>query len=376
MKIALDKFASVVATPNTTWTFAVFSDGEGNTTVVEITLGGESRRAADALSGLAALLSSEDASDESRVESLLGMNRAELRSDIAAATAVSGLRTAAAQLRAARDGDSLGRFLGAPPSDGVDLYANINRGLFATDRTPADFARAAERAARDGFRTLKCAPFDEARPPSSPSRVLGDAAPGLARVKAVRDAAGQDAAILVDCHSRFERDTAPLIAEELAKLNVGWFEEPVQPTADAAALAEIARWAPMPVAGGESGYGSDLFDELMDAEAVSIIMPDVKHCGGAAEAAMAGRSAVAKGKGFSMHCPSGPVSLIASGHATAAVRGAMPLEHAVYEADWRSEIITPAERVEDGQLWLPSGAGLGAELNWDVVRRFGMTWTP
>ena len=376
MNISLDKFASVVATPNTTWTFAVFSDGEGNTTVVEITLGGESRRAADALSGLAALLSSEDASDESRVESLLGMSRAELRSDIAAAAAVSGLRTAAAQLRAARDGDSLGRFLGAPKSESVELYANINRGLFATDRTPADFARAAERAARDGFRTLKCAPFDEARPPSSPSRVLDDAAPGLARVKAVRDAAGQDAAILVDCHSRFERDTAPLIAEELAKLNVRWFEEPVQPTADAAALAEIARWAPMPVAGGESGYGRDLFDELLDAEAVSIIMPDVKHCGGAAEAARAGRSAAAKGKGFSLHCPSGPVSLIASGHATAAVRGAMPLEHAVYEADWRSEIVTPAERVEDGRLWLPSGAGLGADLNWDIIRRFGRTWTP
>ena len=376
MNISLDKFASVAPTPNTTWTFAVFSDGEGNTTVVEITLGGESRRAADALVGLAALLSSEDASDESRVESLLGMSRAELRADIAAATAVSGLRTAAAQLRAARGGDSLGRFLGAPPSESVELYANINRGLFATARTPADFARAAERAVRDGFRTLKCAPFDEARPPSSPSRALVDAAPGLARVKAVRDAAGQDAAILVDCHSRFERDTAPLIAEELAKLNVGWFEEPVQPTADAAALAEIARWAPMPVAGGESGYGRDLFDELLDAEAVSIIMPDVKHCGGAAEAARAGRSAVAKRKGFSMHCPSGPVSLIASGHATAAVRGAMPLEHAVYEADWRSEIVTPAERVEDGRLRLPSGGGLGAELNWDVVRRFGRTWTP
>ena len=376
MNISLDKFASVAPTPNTTWTFAVFSDGEGNTTVVEITLGGESRRAADALAGLAALLSSEDASDESRVESLLGMSRAELRSDIAAATAVSGLRTAAAQLRAARDGDSLGRFLGAPPGESVELYANINRCLFATARTPADFARAAERAARDGFRTLKCAPFDEARPPSSPSRVLDDAAPGLARVKAVRDAAGRDAAILVDCHSRFERDTAPLIAEELAKLNVGWFEEPVQPTADATALAEIARWAPMPVAGGESGYGRDLFDELLDAEAVSIIMPDVKHCGGAAEAARAGRSAVAKGKGFSMHCPSGPVSLIASGHATTAVRGAMPLEHAVYEADWRSEIVTPAERVKDGRLWLPPGAGLGADLNWDVVRRFGRTWTP
>ena len=379
MKIALDKFASVTVTPNSTWTFAALSDGEGNSTVVEITLGGESRRVADAMSGLAALLSDEDVSDESRIESLLGMSRTELRTDRIAATAVSGLRTAVAQLRAARAGESLSAFLGGRASDGgvdVELYANINRCLFATDRTPADFARAAERAARDGFRTFKCAPFDEARPPSSPSRVLDEAAPGLARVKAVRDAVGADARVLVDCHSRFERDTAPPIVEELAKLNVGWFEEPVQPTSDAADLAEIARWSPMPVAGGESGYGADLFDELLDSEAVSIIMPDIKHCGGAAEAARAGRSAVAKGKGFSMHSPSGPVSLIASGHATAAVRRAMPLEHAVYEAEWRAEIVAPAERVENGRLRLPHGAGLGADLNWDMVRRFGAAWTP
>ena len=379
MKIALDKFASVTVTPTTTWTFAALSDCEGNSTVVEITLGGESRRAADAMSGLAALLSDEDVSDESRIESLLGMSRSELRTDRIAATAVSGLRTAVAQLRAARAGESLSAFLGARAPDGVvdvELYANINRCLFATDRAPADFARAAERAARDGFRSFKCAPFDEARPPSSPSRVLHDAAPGLARVRAVRDAVGPDARVLVDCHSRFERDTAPLIVDELAKLNVGWFEEPVQPTSDAADLAEIARWAPMPVAGGESGYGADLFDELLDSEALSIIMPDVKHCGGAAEAARAGRSAVAKGKGFSMHSPSGPVSLIASGHATAAVRGAMPLERAVYEAEWRAEIVAPAERVENGRLRLPPGAGLGAELNWNIVRRFGAAWTP
>ena len=377
MNLAIDKFASVTVTPNTTWTFAALSDGEGNSTVAEITLGGEPRRVADAVSGFVSALAGDDVSDESRIESLLGISQAELRADRVASTAVSGIRTAISQLNAARAGESLNAYLGgAPPADGVELYANINRALFATDRTPADFARVAERAARAGFRTFKCAPFDEVRPPSSPSRILADAAQGLARVRAVRDAAGRDARLLVDCHSRFERDTAPLIVDELAKLGVGWFEEPVQPTSDADDLAEIARWAPIPVAGGESGYGAELFAELLDSAAVSIIMPDIKHCGGAAEAVKIGRSATARGAGFSMHSPSGPVSLLASAHATAAVGGAMPLEHAVYEADWRDEIVTPAERVENGRLWLPTGAGLGAELNWDIVRRFGREWTP
>ena len=377
MKLNLDRFASVVATANSTWTFAVISDGEGNSTTVEITAGGGSRNVADALAGMVSELRSEDIQDESQAESLLGVSAADLRRDTGLATAMSGLRNAVAQLSAMRAGVSLAESLGGERAESVPLYANINRSLFATPRAPADFARVADRAARAGFRVFKCAPFDEVRPPSSPDRILDEAAAGLARVKAARDAIGPDARLLVDCHSRFEEDTAPLIVEELHKLDVGWFEEPVQPTADAEVLARIARSAPMPVAGGESGYGVEFFDELLDSEAVSIIMPDVKYCGGVGEAVRAGRLAVARGKGFSIHCPSGPISLLASAHATLAVGGAMELEHAVYEADWRADLIIPTERVEDGRIWLPPDApGLGATLNWELVRRFGRVWEP
>ena len=377
MKLTLETFASVAVTASTTWVFAVLSDGEGNSTTVEI----GSRPVADAVGGLVSALEGDDVGDESEIEPMLGLTPAELRREPTTGTAVSGIRTAVAQLDAMREGVSLATFLGAPQNAvndvrSVRLYANINRSLFATERTPADFGRVAERAARAGFTTFKCAPFDEVGPPSSPERILEDAAMGLARVRAVRAAVGDDATVLVDCHSRFERDTAPIIADELAKLNVGWFEEPVQPRSDPEDLAAIARWARMPLAGGESGYGVEFFDGLLDGEAVSIVMPDIKHCGGAVEAVTIGRSARARGKGFSMHSPSGPVSLLASGHATAALPDSLPLEHAVYEADWRAELLTPPERVEDGQLWLTDGAGLGAELDWDLVRRFGRVWGP
>ena len=132
----------------------------------------------------------------------------------------------------------------------------------------------------------------------------------------------------------------------------------------------------MPVAGGESGYGVEFFDGLLDQRAVAVVMPDVKYCGGVAEAARAGRSAVGRGGGVSLHSPSGPVSLLASGHVTAAVDGALPLEHAVHEVDWRAGLIEPAERIEGGRLLLPSSAGLGAVLNGKVVRRHGRLWTP
>ena len=376
MHVLLERFASVTATPHTTWVFAVLTDGEGTDTTVELTFGQSSGMVVDALASIVRALRGTDVAGESQVVPLLRLTPERLRRDAVLATAVSGLRSAVAQLDAARCGSTLHGFLGAEPTESVELYANINRALRATDRTPAAFERVAERAARAGFQTFKCAPFDEVEQSMAPDLILRQAQPGLERVRAVRRAIGPDAGLLVDCHSRFTADTAPAIAAELAAISVGWFEEPVQPTSAADDLATIARQAPMSLAGGESGYGAPLFDELLDAQAVAIVMPDVKYCGGVAEAVRASRSAIERGGGFSLHSPSGPISLVASGHVTAAVVGALPLEHAVYEVDWRAELIAPAEQIRDGRLFLPEAPGLGATLDWDVVRRHGRVWTP
>ena len=376
MRLQLQQLATVTATPRTAWTFALLSDGEGIDTAVELTLGDRSERVADTLAELLAALGGADPTGERDVAQRLGLAADGLRRDVVLATATSALRSAVTQLDAARAGVSLHRYLGADPVSSVELYANINRALFATARSPADFARAAERAARAGFRCFKCAPFDEVTPAAAPERIRSLAEPGLERVRAVRTAIGGAARLLVDCHGRFTAITAPPIAEELARLEVGWFEEPVQPRTAAADLAAIARRVRMPVAGGESGYGRDFFDDLLDRRAVSIIMPDIKHCGGVAEAVRAGSSALGRGEAFSLHSPSGPVSLLASAHATAAVPGALPLEHAVGEVDWRADLIDPAERIEDGRLLLPPVPGLGATLDWRSVRRHGRIWQP
>lgn len=376
MRIHLQRCAAVTATPHTTWVFAVLGDGEGTATTVEVTFSDRSEQVVDALAGMVEALRGTDVADEAQVEALVGLTRHRLRADAVLAAAVSGLRSAVAQLEAARSGMRLHRFLGAEANAAVELYANINRGLRATDRTPDSFERAAARATREGFGTFKCAPFDEVSPAMAPDRMLRQAELGLERVRAVRRAIGPEARLLVDCHSRFSAQVAPAVARELATLDVGWFEEPVQPTSAADDLAAIAHDVPMPVAGGESGYGVEFFDGLLDQRAVAVVMPDVKYCGGVAEAARAGRSAIGRGGGVSLHSPSGPISLLASGHATAAVDGALPLEHAVHEVDWRADLIEPAERIEGGRLLLPSAAGLGAALNTEVVRRHGRLWTP
>ena len=361
------EFASVHVSQRTVWSFAELSDSEGRTAVTEVTCGEHTPDAIATLLQYVSRLTGRVIDDEAGVASMLDLDVSDIRAHRHLASAVSALRTAIVDLQAQGNGLSLTEELGGVPQESVQLYANINRSMGPGKRTPSDFGEAAGRAVEEGFEVVKCAPFDEASPPATLDEARRAAAPGIERVAAVRAAVGPDVRVLVDCHSRFEAHSAPWVAEQLARYEIGWFEEPVQPTRDAAALCDIAGRVSMPVAGGEIGYGADLFDGLVAGGAVRVIMPDVKYCGGVGEAVRAGRSAIRSGAGSSLHSPSGPVSQLASAHATAATPGAMPLEHAVNEAPWRARLLDPPERIEGGRLWLPGGPGLGARLDREAL---------
>ena len=376
VKIERVRFAEVEVSEVTTWTFVEVYDEDGQVGLAEITCGGNTADAVRLTAELAGRLKGREIAGEGDVEGMLGLAAADMQANMALATTVSGLRSAVSDLRARRKGVTLTDELGGEPQESILLYANINRHLLTRDRSPASFGRAAEYAVSQGFSIVKCAPFDGVGPPSTREKILDDARTGIERVAAVRAAVGDDITVLVDCHSRFERHTAPLVAEQLAKSNIGWFEEPVEPTKDAEGLAAIAQEVSMITAGGESGYGREFFGSIVECGALNVVMPDVKHCGGLAEARASGLAAMDAGGDVSLHSPTGPVSLIGGGHATAAMPGAIHLEHAVYESDWRAEVVLPYERVEGGRLWLPDGVGLGAVLNETMVKRYGRYWYP
>ena len=374
--VRLDRvdFASVIATERTEWTFAEITDRRGGTALVEIGGKASEPTAVSLLAEAVKTLSGRAVDDESRVPSVLGLDASRMRADLSLASAVSALRSAVVQLQASHEGVGLARTLWGAALKSVVLYANVNRSLFATQRSPNDFAHAAERAVRRGFETVKCAPFDEVMASSSTEEVLAAMETGIRRVAAVREAVGSDVQVMVDCHSRFTAGTAVIAAERLAPLGVGWFEEPLDPANDVDGLQRVAEAVTMPVAGGEMGYGRDFFSGLLDKSAVSVVMPDVMYCGGVAEAYEVGLTARRVGRQVSLHCPSGPVSLLASAHVTAGIPVALPLEHAVDEVPWRAEMLVPPERVDEGRLWLPEGPGLGATLDWSAVDRHGRRW--
>ena len=374
-------FFSVHVRGPTDWTFFELGGADGTAGLAEISSGAATGAAAAAVARLAGRLRGEPLAGEGDVASKLHLSPRDLSGDRALATAVSGLRCAVADAQARRAGVPLARFLGGSATTGVELYANVNRSMLPdddgpVDRQPATFATQARRAAEEGFTTLKCAPFDECRSPFAASGIPREAFAGLERIAAVREAVGPDTRLLVDCHGRFDLESALALEPELRRLGVAWYEEPVDSIRERDALRRVREESGIPMAGAEMAYGLAAFRAFVADGVLDIVMPDVKHCGGPAEAAAIGRALEDNRAGtVSMHCPTGPVSLLASAHATAAFGPNLPLEHAVYEAEWRAGVMEPAEQVENGVLVLPDGPGLGARLNERLVAQRGRKWT-
>jgi galactonate dehydratase len=282
------------------------------------------------------------------------------------ATAASAIEQALWDLAARTQQVPVYRALGAPPrspNSSIDLYATLNRGIF--DRSPDGFAQAARRAVQEGFRAVKCAPFDGVAHGGAQDlaerMALIDT--GIERVAAVREAIGPGAWLMVDCHGRFLEAEAPLVSRRLAPYRLRWLEEPVPFDPDPLPLARVRQQIDIPIAAGELMFGADRFRPLLEAGAVDVLMPDVKHCGGLSEGKRIAELAAQHGVEIAPHNPSGPISTLASAHLCASLANATLLEFAWGEVAWRRALLSPPEPVRAGRLYLPDAPGFGAALD-------------
>lgn len=249
-------------------------------------------------------------------------------------------------------------------------YANINRST--EDRTPKGFARMAERAINASFNAVKLAPFDSMpRDLRDPARIEEFTREGIACAAAVRQTIGPKADLLIDAHSHFDLEHGLELAKRFEPLNLFWLEE-VTPAKPVENLAAINRAAKMPTAGGESIHGVKGFYPYIKAEAVDIVMPDVKMCGGALE--LKKISAMAEGAGLpvSPHGPASPVGNAIAAQVMATVPNFLILEFSYGEVPWRAELIDPPEEIRESCLTLSARPGLGITLNEKTAARYAV----
>jgi galactonate dehydratase len=286
------------------------------------------------------------------------------------ATALSAVEQALWDLNGQALGVPVHRLLGGAQRDWLRLYANVNRAV--TDRSPAGFAAAARAAVAEGFGAVKLAPFDGVQAWQLDRKETRLAlAAGLERVAAVREAIGPAAELMVDCHGRFSRDLALLVARELEPLRLSWLEEPVLFEQDPDGLAALGPAILQPLAGGEHLFGRSGFAPLLQRRLVGTIMPDVKHCGGLWEARKIAALAETARTAVSPHNPAGPLATLASAHLSATLPNFSLLEYAWGETAWRPTLLDPPETIVAGHLKVPEAPGLGARLNEAVAAERG-----
>ena len=176
----------------------------------------------------------------------------------------------------------------------------------------------------------------------------------------------------LDPNAAWSRATAHRVAKRLAGA-LEYLEDPV-PGLDA--MAEVAATAPMPLATNMCVTAFEHVPEAVAKRAVGIILSDHHMWGGMRATVELGRLCGAFGLGLSMHSNSHlGISLAAMVHVAAAV------PELTYACDthypWQiDDVIKGGKlRIEHGEVAVPTGPGLGVELDRDALGRLHDEYT-
>lgn len=188
----------------------------------------------------------------------------------------------------------------------------------------------------------------------------------LATVRAIRSAA-PSLRVAVDAHWVYSVPEALRLARGLADVG-GWFlEAPLAPE-DVAGHADLAARSPIPVAVGETLRNRYEFGQWLDARALHLVQPDVARTG-ITEAMVVAELAAARHLPVAPHHSVGLAVALAAGlHVSAAVADLAAFEYQPTSVDVGQQILaTPLPTTPD-MIALPTGDGLGIEIDEDAVR--------
>ena len=196
-------------------------------------------------------------------------------------------------------------------------------------------------------------------------------------VAKVRSVTGYEIPISSDHYGHFDVNNHIRMGRALEKYRLSWLEDCTQwyNFRDLKILKDALE---TPVCTGEDIYclkGPGLglgFKDLIDAQCVDIIHPDLATSGGLLETKRIGDYAQDNGIAMAMHMAGSPVTFMANVHCAAATENFLAMEHHNPDTDWWESMVKmtgsqPMITKGFGNVPLDS-PGLGIELNDDVVK--------
>jgi D-galactarolactone cycloisomerase len=194
------------------------------------------------------------------------------------------------------------------------------------------------------------------------------------RLTLVREAVGPSVRIMVDANHAYSAAAAIRMGRVLEKLGILWFEEPVVPE-DRAGYRRVRDGVDVPVAGGECEFTRYGFRDLFLGECVDIAQPDLCCAGGFTEWQKILALATSFGVLVIPHVWGSGVAVAAALQALATIPPTpftarpVPLQNEpMVEFDrspnpLRDDLLTTPFRLVDGCLAIPTGPGLGVEID-------------
>ncbi len=225
-----------------------------------------------------------------------------------------------------------------------------------------------------GISAMKIWPFDYAAEASSGYWISADDLKrGLEPFEKIRAAVGDRMEIAAELHSLWSRPMAVKIARALEPIKCMWVEDPVFMD-HMHSIGEVARSTRSPIAVGETRGSRADFRQLLELEALSMVIVDLSWCGGISEARKIGSMAETYHIPIAFHDCTGPVVLAVSTHLALNARNCWLQEMVrAFYYGWYHRFVTEMPPVENGMITVPKGPGLGLALQPDVMTRPGVT---
>jgi galactonate dehydratase len=344
------------------WVFVrVDTDDPGLFGWGEATLEWKTRAVVGAIEDLAPLLLGRDPRDIAQAVRVL-KKHSFWRLGVIGMSAVSGIELALWDVLGKHLGVPVWRLLGGRVRDRVRVYTHLGlgdmRAVYDTMAAAPLVERAGEVVAR-GYRAFKAVFI----PYTHYQARLPDIDRVARMMEALRAAVGPDVEVMVDFHGRPASAAAALAyVEALAPYRPLFVEEPLPP-GETAALAVVASRTSVPLATGERLIDLAEFHDLLAARAVSIIQPDICHCGGLGEAKKIAAMAEAASVGVAPHNPLGPIAGVAALHFAVATPNHVIQEEMVGAVPWYFAVVDGPIRMVDGFWQVPEAPGLGITVD-------------
>jgi D-galactarolactone cycloisomerase len=199
------------------------------------------------------------------------------------------------------------------------------------------------------------------------------------RVAIAREILGEDILLIADMNAAYTPSVALESITALSKFRLHWIEEPLPPW-DLRNYAELRMRSPIPLSAGEALYTSREFEMLISHRCVDILQPSISNAGGLTEAKRIAFLAQLNNLRLAPHVWGSGLGMAIACHFAASLPNFPHTDHAPYpnflefdigaENPLRDFMLKKRVAFHDSHVDLPTGVGLGVEIDWDAVDKY------